>query len=154
MVGGEHTGVGGGFDRVAVRAGEVRVVARFKHFVTDDGVPDAHLDVQAVADRGFEIDISLLDSEVGSRSKAAGLRTKGVRIRAEQGIDFVAGTPGISRIRRLFEAELDDVQVEPVRLARSAEGVAGVVGVAGAKVPLGRRVNVSAQRRGRERGHD
>ena len=145
QVGGPDPGLCGRLNGVAVGAGEVRVLDGIRDFVADDGVPNTHLKIQAVADRRVQGNVGLFDAKVGGR--AGGLGREGSGVWAEPQIHFIAGAPLLIVVYRLLQGKFDDVQVEAIRFARSAEGVGGRVRVAGAGIPLGGRINVAAEGR-------
>src|SRR5688572_5121642 len=103
MIAQEQTRMVSRFDEIAVRTAEVRVVDTFENFVADQRIPKAELDIQAVAHRGAQRDISLLDVEV--RAAVAGTAVADgavvIRIRSEDEVGFVTGRP-LSFIQRLL----------------------------------------------------
>ena len=123
------------FHRVSVGASVVRVAARVGHFITDDRVEGANLDVDAVAHRSAQRDVSLFQRHV----IAAGARHNVVAddrgIRTEPQFDLVASRP-VCFIQRLFQRDIDDVQIEAVLLRWGVVGVGRRVGVPRAQRPV------------------
>lgn len=133
------------------RAAEVRVRVGVGDLVADDRVELADLEVDAVADRGAQGDVSLLDGDFAtSATEAAGHHA---RVRAEHEFGLVAGAPG-AFVDGLLELNLDVVQVEAVLTVGTGVREAIRDGVARADVPDRRGVDEAAQRGGAEGGVD
>ena len=63
-VAGQQTRVGLRLNRMAVRPGEVRIIAGFNGFIPHDAVKDAHLEVEARSHWGAQRDVGLPNGEV------------------------------------------------------------------------------------------
>jgi len=126
-------------DGMAVGAGVVGVIAGFNGFVADDAVECAQLEIKAVAHRGAQRGIGLPNGEITRPGAIAltpeGLGVEPVGIRPEPQVGAIASRP-ILLVQRLFDAQLDDVQVEAVGLINTPELIGRQVVIAGAKVPL------------------
>ena len=123
----------------AEAAGEVRVGVGVGDFVADDRVELADLEVDAVADRGAQGRVALLDGHTGGQG--AGHH---VGVRAKHGLELVAGAPG-ALVDGLLELQLDGVHVEPILTVGT--GVREAIGhrVSGTEVPDGGGVDVTAE---------
>ena len=123
----------------AEAAGEVRVGVGVSDFVADDRVELADLEVDAVADRGAQGRVALLDGH--TRGQGAGHH---VGVRAKHGLNLVASAPS-TLVDGLLELQLNRVHVEPILTVGS--GVREAIGdlAAGTEVPDGRGVDVTAE---------
>ena len=147
LIAGQDTGVTERLEVVeAEAAGEVRVGVGVGDFVADDRVELADLEVDAVADRGAQGRVGLLDGH--TRGQGAGHH---VGVRAKHGLNLVASAPS-TLVDGLLELQLDGVHVEPILTVGT--GVREAFGdlVSGTEVPDGRGVDVTAEGGRAERG--
>src|SRR5437867_13369174 len=100
---------------VAIRAGVVRVFVGVIGFITDDGIPNAKLEVESIADGSPEVHIGLSDREIRARFPRGSAGQK-VRVRPKPQIRFVASSP-LRLIQGPFDSEPDHIEVEALLLA-------------------------------------
>src|SRR5689334_15419608 len=134
---------------VAKRPGVIGIAARFNRFIADNAVENADLEIKAIADRSAKSDIGLADGEITGASSSNRLGPKGIGLPAGPEVNGIGSGPFFFA-EGVFNAQLDDIEVEAISFGGATKLVIRQVSVARTDVPLSRGIDVPAEGGGRK----